>query len=160
MVVHSAQFAICPGTLKFFLAIKYNALSKASSNFSSDEYRHRFRIKRHRISPSPTLWWLLVLATREYLHCYLIIVNIVSFLPYLLNSKKGKKLNLKTVRMAAGGSKDKGPPNGKATPNAAPFDLKISADILCVISGDLRQSVAELFYSLLAGPSLHSVVQY
>ena len=43
------HFAICPGTLKFFCT-KCNAVSKASPNFSSEEYRQRFRIKRRGVS--------------------------------------------------------------------------------------------------------------
>ena len=39
-----SHFAISPGMLRF-VCIKYNAVSKASTNFSSEEYRQRFRIK-------------------------------------------------------------------------------------------------------------------
>ena len=39
------------------VCIKVNAVLKASSNFSSLEYRQRFRIKWRGVSPSPTLWW-------------------------------------------------------------------------------------------------------
>ena len=38
-----------------FIYIKSNAGSKASSNFSSEEYRQRFRIKRRDVSPSRNL---------------------------------------------------------------------------------------------------------
>ena len=34
--------------------------------------------------------------------------------------------------------------------NAAPLNLEISQDILCVISGDLAYTIAELFHSLSA----------
>ena len=40
-----------------FVGIKSNAASKMSSNFSSEDYRRRFRIKRRGVSPSPTLRW-------------------------------------------------------------------------------------------------------
>ena len=36
---------------------KCTAASGASSNFSSEEYRHSFQIKRRGVSPCPTLWW-------------------------------------------------------------------------------------------------------
>ena len=44
-----------------FSSIKCIAVSKASSNFSSLEYRQRFRLKRRGISLSPTLCGLLVM---------------------------------------------------------------------------------------------------
>ena len=40
-----------------FVCIMCDGVSKASSNFSSEEYRHRFRIKWPGVSPSPTFWW-------------------------------------------------------------------------------------------------------
>ena len=40
-----------------FVCIKSTAVSKASSNFSREEYRQRFRIKGRDVSPSPILWW-------------------------------------------------------------------------------------------------------
>ena len=44
----------------------------------------------------------------------------------------------------------------------APLNLKISADILCVISGDviLLRTAAESFDSLPAGPVLRDFIQY
>ena len=41
-------------------SIKPNAVSKASSNFSSEEYRQCFRTKRRGVSPSPPDGGLLV----------------------------------------------------------------------------------------------------
>ena len=38
-------------------SIKPNAVSKASSNLSSEEYRQRLRTKRRGVSPSQTWWW-------------------------------------------------------------------------------------------------------
>ena len=38
-----------------FVCTKYNAVTKASSNFSSEEYRWRFRITRRGVLLSPTL---------------------------------------------------------------------------------------------------------
>ena len=43
-----------------FVCIQSNAVSKASSNFSIDEYLQRFRIKRRGVSPSPPYARLLV----------------------------------------------------------------------------------------------------
>ena len=36
---------------------KCTPASKASSNFSNEEYRKSFRIKWRGVPPSPTLWW-------------------------------------------------------------------------------------------------------
>ena len=52
-----------PNPLLFWLpwqrgwAKRYTATSKVSPNFSSEEYRWSFRIKRRGVPPSPTLWW-------------------------------------------------------------------------------------------------------
>ena len=54
---HFVHFAICPRTLWCFCTKCY-AVSKASSNFSSEEYRQRLlRLKRRGVSPSHTLRW-------------------------------------------------------------------------------------------------------
>ena len=44
--------------------------------------------------------------------------------------------------------------------NVTAFNFKISADILCHLKVILRQTVTELFHSLLAGPVLRTFVQY
>ena len=49
------HFAICPRTLG--LLYKCSAVSKASSNFSSEEHQQFFRIKRGGVSPRPALGW-------------------------------------------------------------------------------------------------------
>ena len=51
---HLAHFAFVLERLGFFAL---SAVSKANSNFSSEEYRQRFRIKRRGVSPSPTIRW-------------------------------------------------------------------------------------------------------
>ena len=51
-------------------SIEPNAVSKASSNFSSKKYRQRFGTKRRGVSYSPTLWWASCLcsARSEFAH--------------------------------------------------------------------------------------------
>ena len=54
----SAFIEVRNATSDGFICIKSNAVLKASSNFSSEEYRQRFRFKRRGISPGLTIWLL------------------------------------------------------------------------------------------------------
>ena len=50
-----------------YSAVLHSAISKASSNFSSEEYRQRLRLKRHGVSSTPPYGGLLVLIYRKLL---------------------------------------------------------------------------------------------